>query len=280
MKKIFLFLLLTTSITYAQLETPAPSPKGIIKQIVGLTEMNIEYSRPSTLGREVWGGLVPYGKHWRTGANENTVITFKDDVLVGGEKLAAGKYAIYTIPNKANWEVIFYKKTNNWGLPQPWDENLVALSTGIRAEKLPFPIETFTIMINNLTHNTADIAFMWSDVMAVLPVEVPTEEKTMHNIKEVMSKNPTAGDYYKAASYFLEEGKDIEQAYDWLLKATKNEKKAPFYFLRKRALVEAELGLKEKAIKTAKLSLEKAKKAGSDDYVRLNEASLKEWGAL
>jgi len=131
MKKILLSLFvvaLSTNIT-AQLKTPAPSPSSKIEQKVGLTDVTVEYSRPSMKGRAVFGNLVPYGKLWRTGANQNTKVTFSDDVTIDGKTLKKGTYAVYTKPGKDAWEVLFYSDTNNWGTPQNWDDAKVAVST-------------------------------------------------------------------------------------------------------------------------------------------------------
>jgi hypothetical protein len=94
-------------VTNAQVKTPAPSPHSKTEQKVGLTDITIDYSRPSMRGRTIFGDLVPFDKTWRTGANANTKITFSDDVSIDGKKLKKGTYAIYTIPNKESWDVIF-----------------------------------------------------------------------------------------------------------------------------------------------------------------------------
>ena len=109
MKKI-LFVLAMMIANYAieaQVKTPQGSPKSTLNQVVGLTNVEIVYSRPSAKGRDVFNNLVPFGKLWRTGANENTTISFSDDVIIDGKKLPKGKYALYTNPRADNWEVIF-----------------------------------------------------------------------------------------------------------------------------------------------------------------------------
>ena len=119
MKKIILLLafMIANFVIEAQVKTPQPSPKSNFDQVVGLTNVDIVYSRPSAKGRIVFGDLVPYGKLWRTGANANTTISFSDDVVIAGKTLAKGKYALFTIPKADVWEVIFYSDTDNWGTP-------------------------------------------------------------------------------------------------------------------------------------------------------------------
>lgn len=275
---LFLFALATFSIQ-AQVQTPQPSPHAKIWQTVGLTEVTVEYSRPSMRGREIFGNLVPFDKKWRTGANENTTITFSDDVMIGGESLEKGTYAIYTIPHKKNWQVMFYKKTNNWGLPQEWDNAEVALSTEVEVNKMPLKMETFTIVIDELKSDSAMLNFLWEDVVTAVKFEVPTEAKAMKSIEATLN-GPTARDYYSAAEYYYMSEKDLDQALEWMNKSVKGMDNPPYYMLRKKSLIEAKLGKKKEAIKTAEASLKAAKAAGNEDYVKMNEESLKEWGAI
>ena len=102
----------------AQVKTPQASPKATSEQIVGLTTVNLEYSRPSTKGRVIFGDLVPFGKLWRTGANANSIVSFSDDVVIDGKTVAKGKYSIFTVPKADNWEVVLYKTIDNWGNPE------------------------------------------------------------------------------------------------------------------------------------------------------------------
>src|SRR5690606_30961864 len=141
--------------------------------------ITLEYSRPAMRGRTVFGNLVPYGEVWRTGANENTKITFSDDVKIGGKELKKGSYAIYTIPNASSWEIIFYSDTGNWGNPQEWDDSKVALKTTVTPENLPFDIESFTILFGDITSNSVELGIMWERVYAGVEIEVPTEAKAM-----------------------------------------------------------------------------------------------------
>ncbi len=279
MKKILFFccVLLGGSFAIAQVEAPQPSPFTKIEQKVGLTDVTLEYSRPGMRGREIFGNLVPYGEVWRTGANENTKITFSDDVVIEGKTLKKGSYAIYTRPEEGKWEVIFYSDYNNWGNPAKWDEEKAVLKINAEVSKLPFEMETFTIMIDNLSNNSADLNFIWADVAATLTFEVPTEEKAMASIDKIIN-GPGAGDYFAAASYFHDAGKDLDRAYEWIQKAVEMGNDA-YWVLRRKSLIEADLGKKEAAIQTAKKSLAAAEKAGNPDYVKMNKDSLKKWGA-
>ncbi|WP_435625476.1 DUF2911 domain-containing protein [Flagellimonas sp.] len=280
MKKLLVFLFaaaLSVSVE-AQLQTPQPSPSSKLVQTVGLTEVSVEYSRPSMRGRKIFGGLESYDELWRTGANKNTVVSFGDDVIVDGQTLKAGDYAIFTKPGKTSWEVIFYSDTNNWGTPREWDDSKVAAKTTVDVFPIEVPIETFTITIDDLHNNGATLGMMWENTYAGVKFEVPTGEKADKSIAKLMA-GPTANELYAAASYYFEEGKDLNKAKEWIDKAVAMNDKA-YWVMRRQSLIYAKLGDKKGAIEAAKKSMAAAETAGNQDYVKLNQDSLKEWGAL
>ncbi|WP_336068959.1 DUF2911 domain-containing protein [Mesoflavibacter sp. CH_XMU1404-2] len=282
MKKL-ITLLMVFAVTFtvnAQIETPQPSPSQKMEQKVGLTDVTVEYSRPSMKGRTIFGDLVPYGKLWRTGANQNTMVTFSTDVMVGESTLKAGSYAIFSKPNKDNWEVIFYSDTNNWGTPQKWDDSKVAAKVNAKVYDIPMDIETFTVSFDDLTNDSAVLGIMWEKTYVAVKFEVPTDKAVTAAINNVMN-GPSADDYYAAARYYLESGKDINKAVVWMDKAIEMTKENPrFWWLRQQSLIKAKAGDKKGAIKAAKASLEGAEKAGNADYIKMNKDSLKEWGAM
>lgn len=279
MKKLLsIAIILCISISLnAQIDAPQPSPSAKIEQKVGLTDISVEYSRPGMRGRTIFGDLVPYGEVWRTGANANTKITFSDDVKINGKELKKGSYALYTIPSEDSWEVMFYTATDNWGVPQKWDESKVALKATAETMEMPMTMETFTIMIDDLKNDSASLNFIWENTIAMLEMEVPTDSKTMASIEKVMN-GPTANDYFAAGSYYHEAGKDLEKAYKWVSKATEMAGDQAFWMLRRKSLIEAEMGKKQEAIATAKKSLASAEKANNADYVKMNKESIAEWG--
>lgn len=282
MKKLITFLMVfaVTFTVNAQIETPQPSPLQKIEQKVGLTDVSVQYSRPSMRGRTIFGDLVPYGKLWRTGANQNTIITFSTDVMVGESTLKAGSYAIFSKPNKDNWEVIFYSDTNNWGTPQKWDDSKVAATVNAKVYDIPMGIETFTVSFDDLTNDSAVLGIMWEKTYVAVKFDVPTDKAVTAAINKVMN-GPSADDYYAAARYYLESDKDINKAVVWMDKAIEMTKENPrFWWLRQQSLIKAKAGDKKGAIKAAKASLEGAEKAGNADYIKMNKDSLKEWGAI
>ena len=281
MKKLIVLAVLTVCSCIsvrAQIETPQPSPFQKIEQKVGLTDVTLEYSRPSKKGRKIFGNLVPFDKMWRTGANKNTIISFSNDVVVAGKELKAGAYAIFTKPGKSSWEVVFYNDTNNWGTPQNWDASK-AVTVNAKPMSLPMNIETYTMTFDNLTNNSAVLSLLWENTMVDVKIEVPTDKAVSEAITKVMA-GPAPADYYASARYYLESGKDINKANEWMDKAVNMTKDQPrFWWLRQQSLIKAKAGDKKGAIKAAKASLAGAEKAGNADYVKMNKDSLKEWGA-
>lgn len=278
MRKIVfvLAMMLANYFTEAQIKTPAPSPKASLSQMVGLTEVEVHYSRPSAKGRTIFGDLVPFGKLWRTGANENSTISFSEDVTINGKVLPKGKYALFTIPKADTWEIIFYSVTDNWGTPEIWDESKVALKSNAPSELTDRNVESFTISINNLDLNFALLELSWEKTYVALKFEVPTQKMALANIEKALA-GPTAGDYFSSAQYLFQSNLDINKALVYVNKALDMKQEKPFWYLRLKSLIQAKTGDKKGAIETAKLSLSAAELAKNQDYVKMNKESIEEW---
>jgi hypothetical protein len=279
MKKIIFILasLVASYVLNAQVKTPAPSPHSTLSQVVGLTDVTIDYSRPSAKGRTIFGDLVPFGKLWRTGANANTTVTFSEDVVINGNTLKKGKYALYTEPKADMWEVIFYSTTDNWGTPENWNVNNVAVSTNVAPIALNNNVDTFTIGIGNITNDSATLDISWEKTMVSVKFEVPTQKAALASIEKTLA-GATAGDYFSAGQYYYNSNGDMNKALEYVNKAISMAKEeAPFWQLRQKSLIQAKLGDKTGAIATARLSLAGAEKAKNADYVKMNNDSIKEW---
>lgn len=280
MKKIFITAALVLACMVngsAQIVTPQASPKAVIEQTVGLTDVKLEYSRPSAKGRSVYGELVPFGRMWRTGANANTIISFSNDVVIGGKKLPAGHYALYSQPKADSWDVIFYDDTNNWGLPEKYDDKKEVLRTTVKPEFLSRNVETLTIGINNLDNDYGFLEIAWEKTMVAVKFEVPTKATAMKSIENAMS-GPSATDLFSAAQYYYQSNGDQAKALAWINQSiAKSGADAPFYILRQKSLIQAKMGDKKGAIETAKLSLAASEKAQNNDYVKMNKDSIQEW---
>lgn len=273
MKKIFFIAVVICAFhfTNAQtLKTPAPSPTQTIKQDFGVSSIELSYSRPGMKGRKIFGDLVPFGKVWRTGANSATTITFGDDVTFGETKVPAGKYGLLTIPGENEWTVILTKQLDVTS-PAAYKQDQDVVRVSVKPIQLPFPIETFTIGFGNVTSSSCMLEFLWSNIYINVPVTTDIDSKVMAQINDVMNKDNRP--YFNAAMYYMENGKDLNQALAWFDKAIEQQPNA-FFMHYDRASCLAKLGRKEEAIAAAKKSIELSKAAKSDDYVHLNEKLL------
>ncbi|XOV68147.1 MAG: DUF2911 domain-containing protein [Fluviicola sp.] len=282
MMKNILFALSCSAVmsASAQIETPQPSPAAEVKQTVGLTEVSISYSRPSKKKRDIFGDLVPYNEMWRTGANKNTMITTDKILIFGEDTLQPGTYAIFTKPSVGTWEIYFYTDTENWGTPENWDDAKVAASTSAMTMNMNDVTETFTIGFENLTSKGADLTFTWDKTKAAVSFKVATETQVMSAIDKVMN-GPSSGDYYRAANYYLEEKKDMNQALTWINKSIEMDGgEGKFWVLHRKALIQAELGDYKGAIETAKKSKAGAEAANYDNYIKMNDDVIAKWSKM
>jgi hypothetical protein len=254
---------------------PQASPLGKIEQKVGLTDVSVQYSRPAKSGRNIFGDLVPYNEYWRTGANENTKVTFSDAVVLGKDTLKAGTYALFTKPGKESWEVVFYNDATNWGLPAELSDKKVAARVMAKPTSTSDVTESFTMSIDRVTTNGADLTLAWDKTKVAVPFMVPTDSRVMANINKVMA-GPSAQDYNSAAQYYLTNKKDLKQALEWSNKATEMNKEA-FWMLRTKSLIQAEMGDKKGAITSAEQGMAIAEKAGNKDYQKMFRESISEW---
>ena len=275
MKKIFLLAIASYIFIYSeaqQLNTPQPSPTATIKQNFALSNIEISYSRPGVKGRKVFGDLVPFGKVWRTGANNATTITFGEEVMIGGKKVPAGKYGLLTIPNANEWTFIISKQTNVTS-PADYKEDQDVVRVTAKPETTPFSIETMMISIDDIKSNSCSIGLGWEKTWASFEVTADVESKVMEQIKNSMEKDNKP--YFNAALYYIDNGKDLNKAVEWLDKAYAQNPEA-FWVLYQKARAQKMLGKKADAVATSNKSIDLAKKAKNDDYVSLNEKLQKE----
>lgn len=280
MKKVlFLTLALVLSCgvisLQAQIRTPAPSPAATVTQTVGLTDITVEYSRPGKHDRDIFGGLVPYDEVWRLGANAATKITFSEDVMFGGQEVKAGAYAMLAKVGKSSWTLMLYPHTTgNFGAYLEGDVEPIKVMAET-ATMSDAHIGNFMIAFDNVTADGAAIWFGWDNTFALAEIKTHTKKAVEESIAAVMA-GPSAGDYFGAAAYYASEDQNLEQALEWINKSIEmgNER---FWVLRQKSLIQAKLGDKAGAIASAKRSLELATEAKNNDYIKMNEASIKEW---
>lgn len=246
---------------------PAPSPACTLKQRVGLTDIEIVYSRPGMKGREIFGTLIPYGKVWRTGANAATKITFSTPVKLNGTDVAAGSYALYTIPGESEWTIILNKGVGKSGTQYDEKEDVVRIKT--MSLKLSEKIETFTIEFNRITDDSAVLNLVWANT--VVPIRVTTDlvDKLAPQIEQVMSSDQARKPYYQAAMFYYDHNLDLQKASKWVNAAIAE--RPAHYIVYLKAKILEKLGDKEGAIAAAKQSSELAEKADDSGYVKLSQ---------
>lgn len=219
---VFCALLLATSAAQAQqpqLELPRPSPKATVMQRVGLTDIVISYARPSVKGRKIFGGLEPYGKVWRTGANEATTISFSDPVTINNQPLPAGRYSLHTIPGQDEWTIIFNRTADQWG-SYSYDEKQDALRVRVRPETAPMQ-EVLTFSFPALTDNSAVVAMHWDTVRVPFTVGVEVNERTLREAREKIA-SAKADDWrtpFQAAGFAFERNLAADEAMTWVDKS-------------------------------------------------------------
>ena len=265
---IALFAIVQVSL-FAQIKMPQASPNSQVSLQVGLTMIHLEYSRPSKKNRKIFGELVPFGSVWRTGANNPTTLSFDTDIKVNGQSLKAGKYAIYTIPEKKTWSIIFSKNTELWGAMgyNPSDD---ALRLNVPVKKLKKEVESMKIDFSNLTDSGAQLNISWDKTSVGFGIEMEVDRVVMSQIKELLidQESNDAGLLFQAANYYYNQGKDLNSAIDWVSKSVETDPK--YYTVHLKAKIQAALGNKSEAIATAQESMEMAKAEGNPDYVALN----------
>jgi hypothetical protein len=260
----------------AQIKSPQPSPSSKTTQTVGLTDITLDYSRPSAKGRKVFGGLVPFGEVWRTGANASTKVTFSENVKIAGNELPKGTYAIYTIPNEKEWTIIIHKNTTHWGSDE-YKQEEDAFRFNVKPVSSNIAVESYTMQVDNLKNASCEISIAWENTIVSIPVMLTTDDAMVSSIKRAMD-GPSASDFYASARYYHEENKDPKQALEWVNKSLEKGGDK-FWIMRLKALLQAKTGDYSGAINTAEKSSELAKKEGNNDYPRMNETSIKEWKA-
>jgi hypothetical protein len=278
-KLLFAMLILAAFVAEAQVVTPQPSPAASVSTVVGLTDVKVDYSRPRTKGRKIFGDgpdfITPYGKIWRTGANNGTKITFSDEVTVEGTKVAKGEYLIFTWPGATEWTVALYKDIKIGGDTESYDKANEAANFKVKPTKLTEKVEMFTVNITDIAvdNKSAKVELAWENTSVKFSIGVDYDAKVMKSIETSTKVAP--GNYANAAIYYAENGKDLNQALVWINEAVKANPKA-FWYVHQKAKIQAKLGDVKGAKETANESIRLAKENGNDfGYIKLNEDFLK-----
>lgn len=263
------FMLISTD---AQIKTPAPSPAQTVKQDFGISTIELSYSRPGIKKRKLYSDIAPAGEVWRTGANGATTLSFGDEVIIGDTKIPAGKYGLLSIPNKKEWVLIITRQTNVTS-PAAYKQEEDVVRVTVPVTKLKQPVETFTIEFANIKPTSCELRLSWDKSSVTLPITTEIDSKIMASIDAAMKTDKPP--YGQAAQYYLDNGKDLNQALAWYDKAVEQQPDA-YWLHHQRANCLAKLGKKVEAREAALKSKELAAKAKNQDYVRLNEKLMTE----
>jgi len=270
---LILALSLNADLQAQSIKMPQPSSGQTLIQDFGLGKITVKYSRPNTKGRTVFGELEPYGSVWRTGANDATTITFTDNVTLEGQPVPAGDYALFTIPGKTEWTVILNKNTKQWGA-YDYKESDDFLRFKVKPVIVKDKVETFTIGFANVLPTKAVMQLSWDNTLIPVNLSTDIDAKVMASIDEAMKgdKKP----YFPSAIYYLENGKDLNKAMEWMNAADiADGGKSPWVKLWK-GRVQLKMGDKKGAAETAAAGIKIATEIKNPEYIRLNTALLAE----
>ncbi len=261
-----------------KLNLPQPSPAVKTREAFSTSFVELSYSRPSLKGRTAFGGLVPYDKVWRTGANTVTKIRFGEAVTLGGQAVPAGTYALLTIPGKADWTLILNRDTAQWGAYE-YKQNLDVLRVSVKATKLPALQESLRLSLENLRPAAADLTLAWERVQLSLPLVANPDPIVLAQIKEAMQgeKKP----YLAAAQYYYNSNQpDLTPAVGWLDEAIKANPNYSYYYWKAKLLQKQ--GKNQEAAAAARKSLDALaatkNEIAKDEYTRLNVQLISEVG--
>ncbi len=274
MKRLTLSLIafFACALAVAQIQMPPASPTFELKGTIGLSEVKVVYSRPSARGRDVAGELIPYNEVWRTGANASTKITFSDDVLLDGNPVAAGEYALYTEFTEEEATIILSKNLGWWGAIG-YDAKDDVLRFKVPVKHPSSHYETFTISFSDFTMSSANLNMKWEHTKAMFKIESKVDDVVMAQIKEqVIDNTPmNTGIYFQAAGYYYDTERDSDMALGWVNKAIEGSNQKEYWVVHLKAKLLARLGKKSEAKTAAQESMKLAEAGGNPDYVRLNE---------
>ena len=264
MKKILLLsAIFCYSFISAQIKSPQPSPTATITQKVGISNISVEYSRPGAKEREIFGGLVSYGKMWRTGANKATKITFDENCIFGGAKIKKGSYSLFTIPGKKQWTVVLNKNTEQWGVGEYDEKNQVCIIVAKVIETKDFT-ESFTIDFGTFKSFSAIMSLKWANTKIDIELKSLAAKEIEKQFLELLTKGPSANDYYNGAKFFADNTSEYDMALEWINTAIEKRPEA-FWMQFHKARILNKMGSKKESISVAEkvISLAKEKK---DDY--------------
>jgi Protein of unknown function (DUF2911) len=241
----------------SDLKLPDASQAAEAKQRVALTDITVKYHRPLVNGRKIWGGLVPYGKVWRAGADENTTIEFSDAVSVEGKPLPKGVYGLHMIPNQDSWTVIFSKTNTGWG-SYSYDQKDDALRVDVKTRPLAETKDALEFEFEDLKPTSTAVTLKWEKLGVPFTVSVNDADQTLQNIRAQLKG---AGQFAwqaldQGAQFCLTRKINLDEALRWADASIQNEER--FDNLSTKADILKALNRPDEAKTTWNQALEKA----------------------
>tara|TARA_B100000768_G_scaffold8469_1_gene8831 strand:+ start:283 stop:1125 length:843 start_codon:yes stop_codon:yes gene_type:complete len=275
MKKILLIsAIFCFSFISGQIKSPQPSPTATITQKVGVSNISLEYSRPGAKEREIFGGLVRYGKMWRTGANKATKITFDENCVFGGAKVKKGSYSLFSIPGDKEWKVVLNKNTELWGVGEYDEKNQVCSIVAKVIETKDFT-ESFTIDFGTFQSFSAIMSLKWANTKIDIKIESLAAKKIEKQYLELLTKGPSANDYYNGAKFFADNTSEHEMALEWINTAIEKRPDA-FWMQFHKARILKQMGNNKESISVAEKVIALAKEKKDDyGYIKRSEDLIK-----
>lgn len=279
MKKLALigFLMSFSLGVFAQLSIPEPSPSASFSQMLGFTKVKVEYARPGVKGREIFGKLIPFGEIWRTGASDCSTISFNDEVMIGGKKIAKGKYSLFSIPNVEQWTIIINADTTLHGTGG-YDEKKDVHRFIVKPDKTTRFYETFTIEIADVVNDNGMLYLIWENTTAKFQIQSNAKERILAEIDNKINKLKTDNSklYYQAAEYYYNQKIELDQANNWIAKAVKMEPDN-FYYPNLQAKILETQGKLAEAIPVAQKASELARKGNMTQNVTNWDKKINTW---
>ncbi len=270
-KSLLAALFIVGNLTAQDLKLPSSSSKQIITQSLGTSTLKVNYSRPNTKGRTIFGDLVPYGEIWRTGADKLTDMTVEKEVSVAGNILKPGRYSIISIPDPKEWTIIINTEPDLWGAADHKPEKDV-FRFKVVPKKLKEKQKTLFIGFENVTAFTMDFQLKWDKTLIEFPISINQDAEIEAAIEKAIAEGKKP--YVSASIFYLNNGKDLNKALIWMQKAEEETKDKPYIYYWKAA-VEHGLGMKNEALTSVNKSLALANKEGNKDYIRMSKALIK-----
>lgn len=270
-----LVMALTVPLYAQELDLPRPSPKAFVSQVVGTTELAMSYSSPGVKGRVIWGELVPYDEVWRTGANEATTFKTDKDITFGGKALAAGTYALFTVPGKTTWDVVLNSQAEQWGSGN-YDESKDVVRVTVTPKATSEKVERMNFSFRNFTNTAGELVLAWDRLEIAVPIGVSLDD-AKESVAAAMESYDGEGwqTPYRCATFYFENDMETAKAMDWAKMSVDVEE--TYFNTRLLAMMEAKAGKRDAAVEWGQKAVKLGKEREDPIDTRPLEKLVAEW---